>query len=123
MNYLLDTHAVLWVLAGDARVAPVRPMLEHPRATVFVSTVSVWEVAIKRALGKLKAPADLPARLDAFAFERLPITDDHAWRVHTLPAHHADPFDRLLIAQATAEGATLVSADEALDAYGVPRIW
>jgi PIN domain nuclease of toxin-antitoxin system len=121
--YLLDTHAVLWLLAGDARASGALRELAKPRATVLLSAVCLWEVAIKRGLGKLSAPADLPDRLDAYGFEPLPITASHAWGVQTLPPHHNDPFDRLLVAQAQIEGATVVSRDEAFDAYGVPRLW
>ena len=90
---------------------------------MLVSAVCVWEAAIKSALGKVRVPDDLPARLDDFAFERLPVTDVHAWRVRSLPPHHHDPFDRLLAAQALCEQATIVSADATFDAYGVPRTW
>ncbi len=114
---------MLWLLAGDSRVKGVQAALTHPRATVLVSAVSLWEVAIKASLGKLTAPDDLPAQLGRFAFESLPITDAHAWAVRDLPPHHSDPFDRLLIAQALVEGATLVSTDTAFDAYGVERLW
>ncbi len=90
---------------------------------MLVSAVSIWEAAIKSALGKLQVPNDLPSVLDEFAFERLSVTDAHAWGVRGLPAVHADPFDRLLVAQAVAERATIVSADAVFDQYGVPRLW
>ncbi len=90
---------------------------------MLVSAVSIWEAAIKSALGKLRVPDDLPRRLDEFAFERLPVTDVHAWAVRTLPAVHSDPFDRLLAAQAICERATIVSADAVFDGYGITRIW
>ena len=90
---------------------------------MLVSAVCVWEAAIKSALGKLRAPDDLPGRLDEFAFERLPVTDTHAWAVRALPPVHNDPFDRLLAAQALCERATIVSADIVFDDYGVSRIW
>jgi PIN domain nuclease of toxin-antitoxin system len=90
---------------------------------VLVSAVCVWEAAIKSALGKLKVPADLLERLDEFAFERLPVTDVHAWAARALPPIHSDPFDRLLAAQAVCEGATIVSADTIFDAYALTRIW
>ena len=85
--------------------------------------VCVWEAAIKSALGELRVPDDLPERLDEFAFERLPVTDAHAWAVRALPPVHHDPFDRLLVAQALCERATVVSADAVFDAYAVARIW
>jgi PIN domain nuclease of toxin-antitoxin system len=90
---------------------------------VLLSAVCVWEAAIKSALGKLRVPDDLPDRLDEFAFERLPVTDVHAWRVRSLPPVHNDPFDRLLAAQALCEGATIVSADPVFDGYGLTRAW
>lgn len=90
---------------------------------MFVSAVSVWEAAIKSALGKLRVPDDLPSLLDEFAFERLSVTDVHAWGVRSLPEVHSDPFDRLLAAQAIAERATIVSADAVFDEYGVQRVW
>lgn len=120
---MLDTHAVLWLLSGDQRMRHVLPELAAPRATVLLSAVCLWEIAIKRALGKLAAPDDLPAQLDRFALEPLPVTGEHAWAVQGLGAHHADPFDRLLAAQALAEGATLVSSDRVFDQYGVRRHW
>jgi PIN domain nuclease of toxin-antitoxin system len=85
--------------------------------------VSIWEAAIKSGLGRLRAPDDLPQRLAAFAFERLPVTEVHAWRVRDLPPVNADPFDRLLAAQALCEGAAIVSADAVFEQYGVDRIW
>jgi PIN domain nuclease of toxin-antitoxin system len=90
---------------------------------VLISAVCVWEAAIKSSLGKLRVPEDLPERLEEFAFERLPVTDVHAWTVRSLPAVHNDPFDRLLAAQATCERASIVSADKIFDAYGLTRIW
>lgn len=90
---------------------------------MLVSAVAVWEAAIKSALGKLRVPDDLPRRLDAFDFERLPVTEAHAWAVRALPDVHRDPFDRLLVAQALCENATVVSADPVFDDYGVPRLW
>lgn len=120
---MLDTHAVLWLLAGDERVGGVRAAIENARTPVLVSAVCVWEAAIKSALGKLRVPDNLPERLDEFEFERLAITDLHAWAVRALPQIHADPFDRLLAAQAVCERATIVSADPIFDQYPVARIW
>ena len=114
---------MLWVLAGDARVEGVRAALEDVRTPVLVSAVCIWEAAIKSALGKLTVPDDLPERLDEFAFERLPVTDVHAWAVRTLPPIHNDPFDRLLAAQAACERAAIVSADAVFDRYGIKRVW
>lgn len=90
---------------------------------MLLSAICVWEAVIKAALGKLDVPDDLPDRLDELAFERLPITDRHAWTVRSLPAIHRDPFDRLLAAQAVCERATIVSADAVFDQYGIARLW
>ena len=101
----------------------VRAAIEDARTPVLVSAVCVWEAAIKCALGKLRVPDNLPERLEEFAFERLPVTDVHAWTVRALPPIHNDPFDRLLAAQAVCESATIVSADPVFDDYAVTRIW
>ncbi len=90
---------------------------------IVISAVVVWEVAIKRRLGKLDAPADLLEQLERARVELLPITARHGDRVGTLPMHHRDPFDRLLIAQADVDGHTLVSGDRAMSAYGIDVIW
>lgn len=100
-----------------------RAVIDDARTPVLVSAVCVWEAAIKSALGKLRVPDNLPERLDEFAFERLPVTDVHAWAVRALPPIHNDPFDRLLVAQAVSERATIVSADPVFDAYAVTRLW
>jgi PIN domain nuclease of toxin-antitoxin system len=90
---------------------------------VVVSAVTVWEVAIKRGLGKLDAPADLLQQLEQARVELLPITARHADRVASLPPHHRDPFDRLLVAQATVEGLALVSSDGSLRDYDIDVLW
>jgi PIN domain nuclease of toxin-antitoxin system len=90
---------------------------------VLVSAVVLWEVAIKRQLGKLDAPADLFDQLLGAGVELLPISPRHADRVGTLPLHHRDPFDRLLIAQADCDRLALVTGDREFDRYGVPVIW
>jgi PIN domain nuclease of toxin-antitoxin system len=123
MTYLLDTHVVLWALADDPSLsARHRAALSEPDARLHVSAASVWEVAIKRALGKLVVPDDLfEVALKAGCIP-LPISWAHAAEAGALPPHHADPFDRMLIAQARCEGLTLLSADSALAAYDVARI-
>jgi PIN domain nuclease of toxin-antitoxin system len=88
-----------------------------------VSAVTIWEVAIKRGLGKLEAPGDLLAQLEGAGVELLPISARHTDLVASLPLHHRDPFDRLLVAQATLEGIGLVSDDEALRRYDVEIVW
>lgn len=114
---------MLWLLAGDSKVKPILPTIERERGPVLVSAVSIWEAAIKSAVGKLRVPEDLPDQLDQFAFERLPVTGAHAWAVRSLPPLHGDPFDRLLVGQALCEQATIVSADDVFDRYGVRRVW
>lgn len=111
------------MLAGDKRIEGTRGAIEDARTPVLISAVCVWEAAIKSALGKLRVPEDLPQRLEEFDFERLPVTDVHAWAVRALPPIHNDPFDRLLAAQAICERATIVSSDAVFDAYGLTRIW
>jgi PIN domain nuclease of toxin-antitoxin system len=104
-------------------VESARAAIEDDRTPVLVSAVCVWEAAVKRALGKLRVSDDLPERLDEFAFERLPVTDVHAWAVRAVPPVHSDPFDRLLAAQAICERATIVSADDVFDRYALTRVW
>jgi PIN domain nuclease of toxin-antitoxin system len=90
---------------------------------VLLSAAVVWEVAIKRSLGKLEAPAGFAATLLGAGAHPLPVSLDHAAAVEQLPRHHRDPFDRILVAQAAAERATLVTGDAALHPYGVPVVW
>lgn len=92
-------------------------------ATAMVSIASLWEIAIKSGLGKLKAPDDLPERVEELGFESLAVTPEQAWHVRSLPLHHRDPFDRLLIAQAQLERLPIVTADNAFAAYDVDVIW
>jgi PIN domain nuclease of toxin-antitoxin system len=121
VDLLLDTHVLLWLLRGDARaVVPLEPLLADRGATVTVSTASYLEIAIKNSVGKLDASvgAVRHAVRDAGLLE-LSIGGAHAQTLQTLPLHHRDPFDRLLVAQAIAEELTLVTADPALVPYGV----
>lgn len=89
----------------------------------LVSIASLWKIAIKKALGKLEAPDDLPQRVEDLGFELLGITVEHTWHVRTLPHHHRDPFDRLLIAQAQVEQLSVVTADPVFADYDVTVIW
>jgi PIN domain nuclease of toxin-antitoxin system len=120
VKLLVDTHVLIWAVLEDAAL-PERfhAALSDPAAEVHVSAVSVWEVSIKRALGKLAVPSDLFDQAVKSGCVALPITWDHARAVETLPMHHADPFDRLLIAQARVEGLTLLTADRTFAAYDV----
>jgi PIN domain nuclease of toxin-antitoxin system len=123
-DLLVDTHVLLWHLLDDPRLpeTTLDAVAEAPFA-VYASTASLWEIAIKRALGKLEAPDDLPRRLRDLGFRFLDVTPEHAWAVRDLPRHHGDPFDRLLVAQAQTERLSLVSADPRLHAYDVPVVW
>ena len=122
MSLLLDTHAVLWWLAGDSLDAGVAERIADPTVLVVVSAASIWEAAIKQSLGKLTTPGPLgPAALDA-GFEPLPVGFEHAQKAAELPRHHRDPFDRMLIAQALIEGLTIVTRDPAFSHYEVPIV-
>lgn len=117
---LLDTHVWLWWQANDSRLGVITRQLLANASEVHVSAASVWEIAIKVALGKLTLPADadVEAELSACGFLALPVQIVHANQVRSLLPLHRDPFDRLLIAQAQVEELTLVTADPALAAYG-----
>jgi PIN domain nuclease of toxin-antitoxin system len=119
MRLLLDTHIFLWSIAGSAALkADARRMIQQAD-TVFVSAASLWEIAIKTWLGKLKADPDaLVAAIDESGFVELPVSAVHAAGVAKLPAIHKDPFDRLLIAQSVVEPLRFLTADAALKAYG-----
>lgn len=122
-RYLVDTHVALWWLADDKRLSPTsRETIAVPTNEPFVSAASLWEIAIKRRLGKLQAPAELPDILLEEGFGMLPISAVHTWAVQDLPLHHRDPFDRLLVAQATVEALPIVTADPDFSAYESVRI-
>ena len=117
---LLDTHVLLWWLEGSNRLSPTTRSRIADRSTrVLVSAASAWEIAIKRTLGRLDCPDNLMAVLDEQGFEPLAISIGHALEVATPPLHHADPFDRILVAQAKLEGLAIVTADARIAAYGV----
>ena len=119
MKILLDTHLVLWWLANDSALSVrARELISDPANTVFVSAVSLWEMWLKVSLGKLEVPLDFDARLAAEAFENLPLTAAQTRVVNSLPWHHRDPFDRMLVAQAQLERLVLLTADRQITAYG-----
>jgi PIN domain nuclease of toxin-antitoxin system len=128
MTLLLDAHAFLWFCQNDsALTASARSLIEDPGNRKFVSVASCWEIAIKAGLKKL-VPGEpsstyLSAALLRTGFDLLSITLEHATVVETLPAHHKDAFDRLLIAQAMIEAIPVVSIDDKFDAYPVTRLW
>ncbi len=122
MRLLLDSHVALWALDHSALLGD--ECGDHLRTAdeVYFSAVTPWELGIKRAKGRIVYPDGLVAELLACGFEELPITAAHADSATRLPPHHADPFDRMLVAQAQAESLTLVTADEQLLAYDVATL-
>ena len=128
MKLLLDTHTFLWFIMGNANLsAAARAAIENLANEKYVSVASVWEIAIKVSVGKLSLSAPfstlIPDQLSANGFELLNLDVAHAAALITLPFHHRDPFDRLLIAQAMVEQMQIVSIDSAFDAYPIIRMW
>ena len=128
MKLLLDTHSFIWFVEGNPALSShARTLIEEPTNEVFLSMASVWEMAIKVSLGKIRLsqPFDLfiPYQLLLNDIILLDVAVRHTLLVATLPFHHRDPFDRLLIAQILVEGWPLISADSIFDTYGVNRLW
>ena len=124
MRLLLDTHAALWWLSNDQRFSATAAVhVNDPSNQLLLSAAVVWEVAIKRSIGKLDTPDGFGPALLGAGMLPLAVGFEHASAVEHLPWHHRDPFDRLLVAQALIEGATLLSSDRALQAYDVPVLW
>ena len=122
MNLLLDTHAILWFVAGATELRQdARTAIEAAERT-YVSSASIWELAVKHARGRLVAPADLPGQLRELGFIELALGWEHAQVAGELPPHHRDPFDRMLVAQAIVERLTIVTSDAMIGRYGVPVI-
>ncbi len=128
MALLLDTHAFIWWMANDPKLSRLAyAEIAVGESDVFISAATVWEIATKHRLGKLEVDDDLASSMEtAIAkqnFLGLPVTLAHAQRAGALPGPHADPFDRMLIAQAMTEDLTLVSNERPFDLYGVKRLW
>lgn len=128
MSLLLDTHAFLWMVDDPQRLAPAaRAAVSESSTDLHLSIASIWELAIKAGLGKLELPFPIgefvSTRLARTRTDVLAISTAHAVAVAGLPRHHGDPFDRMLVAQARADGLTLVSADPAFRLYDVPVLW
>lgn len=125
MNLLLDTHALIWALSAPQRLPrPVAQALADPDNGVHVSAASTWEIAIKSALGKVEADLDeVSGGIRDTGFIELPVRIRDTIRLRALPAHHRDPFDRVLIAQALEQGFTVVTRDPAFRAYDVRILW
>ncbi len=125
---LLDTHVFLWFITADPRLdAEAVEILDEPSVDVLLSVASLWEIAIKHSIGKLKLldgyEALVTGQVEENGIHLLPIEPRHLLRLTDLPLHHRDPFDRLLVAQAVEEDLPIIGADEAFDAYPVHRIW
>ena len=120
MSLLLDTHVLLWWLSRNPALAEEARSAIAEDSLVFVSAATAWEIAIKRGSGKLTAPSDLEEQIERHNFQPLPITLPHALRAGSLPRHHNDPFDRMLVAQAEMEQLTVVTRDSRMARYGVP---
>lgn len=119
MSLLLDTHVLLWWLTDDPTLSEdIKSKLDH-EPDVYVSPVTIWEVTIKQAIGKLREPADLAEQIRDSGFRELPITFEHAIVAGRLPMIHRDPFDRMLVAQAQCAGITLVTRDANVQKYEV----
>ncbi|MEP0807375.1 MAG: type II toxin-antitoxin system VapC family toxin [Chloroflexota bacterium] len=128
MNILLDTHAFLWFVDDNPRLSePARVLIESNDVQPFISMASLWEMAIKISLGKLKLKEPyekfIPQQLAMNGIGVLNLSMEHAAAISTLPFHHRDPFDRLIAVQARIEKMTLVSADPLFDAYEIKRVW
>ena len=123
MRLLLDTHTLLWLITDNPTVLRgIREAVNDPANEVFVSAASVWEIAIKRSLGRLDAPENLVEQLKASDYTLLLVNFDHAEQVGELPLHHRDPFDRMLVAQAQVEDLVLVTRDGDIPRYEVETL-
>lgn len=119
MRLLIDTQILLWSLMEPSKLgAKGKQLLMDPEHTVFLSAVSLWEIRIKESIGKLKLPGSFGVELGRLQFEELPMTVAHTAALAGLPMRHRDPFDRMLVAQAMAEGLKLFTADRQLEDYG-----
>jgi len=118
MRLLLDTNVLLWTLTASPRIAAVTPLILAPETEVFVSTVSLWEIATKTSIGKLQADlAEIRAAILDSGFAELPVLGEHTEKLAALPLLHRDPFDRMIVAQAMAEPMRLLTGDTQLAAY------
>jgi PIN domain nuclease of toxin-antitoxin system len=123
MKLLLDTHILIWWLSQDRRLSQSETdIITNPDNLIFVSAATAWEIAVKRMIGKLEAPDDLPAALAANNFLELPITIEHSQKLYQLPLHHNDPFDRIMVAQAISEDLTFMTRDAKIALYEIRTI-
>jgi PIN domain nuclease of toxin-antitoxin system len=123
MKLLLDTHILIWWLSQDRRLSQLETdIITNPDNLIFVSAATAWEIAVKKMIGKLEAPDDLPAALAANNFLELPITIDHSQKLYQLPLHHHDPFDRIMVAQAISEDLIFMTRDAKIALYEIRTI-
>ena len=127
MNVLLDTHVLIWWIENNKRLGRrAKTIIHDNQTTVYISAVSIWEISIKAVLERLDVEPEftdeLPHEMELSGFRRLPITFEHAFAVRPLPLFHADPFDRMLVAQAKCEQLTVLTADARIRAYDIPII-
>ncbi|MGF1575027.1 MAG: type II toxin-antitoxin system VapC family toxin [Cyanophyceae cyanobacterium] len=128
MRLLLDTHALLWFVLEDPRLSIAsQSVITNPNNQILVSIASLWEIAIKISIGKYQLSDPFESfwleQLKLNRFTLLNVAIQHTARIITLPFHHRDPFDRLIIAQALVERIPIVSVDDVFDLYGVSRVW
>lgn len=117
---LLDTNILLWLFIGDKRLLlDIQRKIEENPANYYVSVVSLWEIATKRAIGKLELTMDMPKAVQDSGFSNLPLKNEHIYKYESLPLIHRDPFDRMLVAQAMSENISMISGDKFLADYGV----
>jgi len=129
MKVLLDTHALLWIVAGDLRLSAKARRTYQNAESLYFSGASLWEIGIKLGLGRKDFSLsdnwwkEIPVEMTQQGAVRLDVTAEHCREVARLPLHHRDPFDRMLVAQALLEGCHLLSIDPQLDHYAVERVW
>jgi PIN domain nuclease of toxin-antitoxin system len=123
MKLLLDTHILIWWLSQEQRLSqPEIDLISDSDNFIFVSAATAWEIAVKKMIGKLESPDDLPAALAINNFLELPITIEHSQKVYQLPLHHNDPFDRIMVAQAMSEDLTFMTRDAKIALYDIKII-
>jgi PIN domain nuclease of toxin-antitoxin system len=124
VHLLIDTHALMWWREDSPQLSPrARREIADPDNEIFVSVVTLWEIILKRSAGRLNFPDDLEQVLREDSFTLMPINFHHLRTIERLPFLHKDPFDRMLIAQATAEGIPLITKDRGLSRYGIALLW
>jgi PIN domain nuclease of toxin-antitoxin system len=123
MKLLLDTHILIWWLSQERRLSQSEiDLITDSDNFIFVSAATAWEIAVKKMIGKLEAPDDLPAALAINNFLELPITIEHSQNLYRLPLHHNDPFDRIMVAQAMSEDLTFMTRDPKIALYDIKII-